>query len=73
VTKLRRRKWVVHVVGIGERREAYRVFVEEAEGKRPIGRLRYRCVVTRLQKNPMLHHTMSLHFTVVWCYECNWY
>jgi len=54
-----------HVAGIGERREAYRVLVEEAEGKRVIGRLRHRCVVTRLQKIPC--YTTQCHYTLQLC------
>jgi hypothetical protein len=35
-------KWVGHVTGMGERRGEYRVWVEKPEGRRPLGRPRYR-------------------------------
>jgi hypothetical protein len=35
-------KWAGHVGCRGEKRNAYRVFVEWPEGKRPLGRLRHR-------------------------------
>jgi len=42
VIKLRRMRWVGHVVCMGERRGVYRVFVGKPEGKRPLGRPRHR-------------------------------
>jgi len=42
VIKLRRMKWVGHVVRMGESRGAYRVLVGKRKGKRPLGRLRCR-------------------------------
>jgi hypothetical protein len=42
VTKLRRTRWREHVAHMGERRNAYVVLVEKAEGKRPPGRPRHR-------------------------------
>jgi hypothetical protein len=38
----RRVKWAGHVVGMGEKRNAYRVLVRKLEGKRPLGRSRRR-------------------------------
>ena len=42
VIKSRRMKWVGHVARMGGRRGAYRVLVGKPEGKRPLGRPRYR-------------------------------
>jgi hypothetical protein len=42
--KSRRMGWAWHVVRMGEKRNAYRLSVGKSEGKRPIGRLRHRCV-----------------------------
>jgi hypothetical protein len=42
--KSRRMKWVCHIAGMGEKRNAYRIFVGEPEGKRPLGRPRRRWV-----------------------------
>jgi hypothetical protein len=39
VIKLRRMRWVGHVVRTGEGRGVYRVLVGKPEGKRPMGRL----------------------------------
>jgi len=36
--KSRRMRWVGHVGHMGEERGVYRVLVEKAEGKRPLGR-----------------------------------
>jgi hypothetical protein len=41
----RRMSWVGHVVRMGEKRNAYRIFVGKPEGKRPLGRPRSRWVV----------------------------
>ena len=38
VIKSRRKRWVGHVVHVGERRGAYKVLVGKPEGKRPCGR-----------------------------------
>jgi len=35
-------RWVGHVARLGARRRVYRVLVEKPEGKRPLGRSRYR-------------------------------
>jgi hypothetical protein len=42
VIKLRRVRWVGHVVRMGERRGIYRVLVVKPEGKRPLGKPRHR-------------------------------
>jgi len=42
VIKLRRIRWVGHVVRMGERKGIYRVLVGKPEGKRPLGRHRHR-------------------------------
>ena len=34
--------WAGHVVGVGEKRGAYKVLVGKPEGNRPLGRPRYR-------------------------------
>ena len=44
VIKSRRMKWAGHVACMGEERGVYRVLVGKAEGKRPLGRPRRRCV-----------------------------
>jgi hypothetical protein len=40
--KSRRLRWALHVARIGETRNAYRIWVGKAEGKRPPGRTRHR-------------------------------
>ena len=40
--KSRRMTWAGHVVGMGEKRGAYKVLVGKPEGNRPLGRPRYR-------------------------------
>jgi hypothetical protein len=40
----RRMRWAGHVVRMGEKRNAYRIFVGWPEGKRPLGRPRRRWV-----------------------------
>jgi hypothetical protein len=35
-------KWVGHIARMGERRGAYRLLVEKSEGRRPLGRPKYR-------------------------------
>jgi hypothetical protein len=42
VIKLRRMRWVGHVVWMGEGRGVYRVLVGKPEGKRSLGRPRHR-------------------------------
>ena len=42
VIKSRRMSWAGHVAGMGERRGVYRVLVGKPDGKRPLGRPRYR-------------------------------
>jgi hypothetical protein len=37
-------RWAGHVTRIGEKRNAYRILVGKAEGKRPLGRPRHRWV-----------------------------
>jgi hypothetical protein len=44
IIKSRRMRWAGHVAGVGEKRNAYRLFVGKQEGKRPLGRPRRRCV-----------------------------
>jgi hypothetical protein len=45
IIKLRRMRWAGHVARMGEKRNAYRLFVGKPEGKRPLGRPRRRWVV----------------------------
>jgi hypothetical protein len=42
VIKLRRMRWVGHVACMGDRRGAYKVLVRKPEGKRLLGRHRYK-------------------------------
>jgi hypothetical protein len=42
VIKSRRMRWAGHVARIGERRGAYRILVGRPEGRRPLGRPRFR-------------------------------
>jgi len=42
VIKSRKIRWPGHVVRMGDRRGVYRVLVGKPEGKRPLGRPRYR-------------------------------
>jgi hypothetical protein len=42
VIKSRRLRWAGHVARMGERRVAYRALVGKPEGRRPLGRPRYR-------------------------------
>jgi hypothetical protein len=42
--KSRRMRWVGHVAGMREKRNAYRIMVGKPEGKRPLGRPRRRWV-----------------------------
>jgi len=42
VIKSRRMRWVEHEPCMGDRRHAYMVLVGRTEGKRPLGRPRYR-------------------------------
>jgi hypothetical protein len=41
---LRRMRWVGHVARMGEKRNVYRLLVGKPEGKRSLGRPRYRWV-----------------------------
>jgi hypothetical protein len=40
ISKSRRMRWAGHVARMGEKRNAYRLFVGKPEGKRPLGRPR---------------------------------
>jgi hypothetical protein len=42
--KIRMMRWAGHVARMGEKRNAYRIFVGKPEGKRPRGRPRRRWV-----------------------------
>ena len=42
VIKSRRMRWEGHVAHMGERRGVYRVLVGKPDGKKPLGRPRYR-------------------------------
>jgi hypothetical protein len=42
VIKSRRLRWAGHVARMGERRGAYRALVGKPDGRRPLGRPRYR-------------------------------
>jgi hypothetical protein len=42
--KSRRMRWTGHVARMGEKRNAYTIFVGNPEGKRPLGRPRHRWV-----------------------------
>jgi hypothetical protein len=42
IIKSRRMRWVGHVARMGEKRNAYRLFMGKPEGKRPLGRPRRR-------------------------------
>jgi hypothetical protein len=44
IIKSRRMRWTGHVALIGEKRNAYRLLVGKAEGKRPLRRPRHRWV-----------------------------
>jgi hypothetical protein len=44
IIKSRRMRWAGHVARIGEKRNVYRLLVEEPEGKRPLGRPRRRWI-----------------------------
>jgi hypothetical protein len=44
IIKSRRMRWTGHVERMGEKRNAYRLLVGKAEGKRPLGRPRRRWV-----------------------------
>jgi hypothetical protein len=44
IIKSRRMRWEGHVARMGEKRNAYRLFVGKPEGKRPLGRPRRRWV-----------------------------
>jgi hypothetical protein len=46
--KSRRMKWAGHVERIGEKRNAYIVFVGKSEGKRPLGRGGRRIILKRI-------------------------
>jgi hypothetical protein len=42
MNKSRRMRWAGHVAPMGKKRNAYRILVGKAEGKRPLGRPRHR-------------------------------
>jgi hypothetical protein len=42
IMKARRMRWVGHVVGMREKRNAYKLLVGKPEGRRPLGRPRHR-------------------------------
>jgi hypothetical protein len=42
IIKSRRMRWAIHVAGMGEKRNAYRLLVGKPEGKRPLGKPRRR-------------------------------
>jgi hypothetical protein len=42
--KLRRVRWARHIARMEEKRNAYKIFMEQPEGKRPLGRPRRRWV-----------------------------
>jgi hypothetical protein len=44
IIKSRRMRWAGHIARMGEKRNAYRLFVGKPEGKRPLGRPRHRWV-----------------------------
>jgi hypothetical protein len=44
MVKSRRMRWAGHVTRTGEKRNACRILVGKSEGKRPLGRQRYRWV-----------------------------
>jgi hypothetical protein len=44
IIKSRRMRWAGHVARMGEKRNVYRLLVGKPEGKRPLGRLRRRCI-----------------------------
>jgi hypothetical protein len=44
IIKARRMRWAGHVARMGEKRNAYRLFVGKPEGRRPLGRPRRRCL-----------------------------
>jgi hypothetical protein len=46
VIKSRRMRWAGHVARMGEETGVYRVLVGRSEGKRPLGRPRYRWRIT---------------------------
>jgi hypothetical protein len=44
VTRMRRMRWAGHIARMGEKRNAYRIFMGKPEGKRPLGTPRRRRV-----------------------------
>jgi hypothetical protein len=44
IIKSRRMRWAGHVVGMGEKRNVYRLLAGKPEGKRPLGRPRRRWI-----------------------------
>jgi hypothetical protein len=46
IIKSRRMRWAGHIARMGEKRNTYRLLVGKPEGKRPLGRPRYRCIST---------------------------
>jgi hypothetical protein len=45
--KSRRMRLAGHVARMGSKRNVYRILVEKPEGKRPLGRLRYRWIILK--------------------------
>jgi hypothetical protein len=41
--KSRRMRWAGHVARTGAKRNVYRILVGKPKGKKPLGRVRYRC------------------------------
>jgi hypothetical protein len=44
IIKSMRMRWARHVARMGEKKNVYRLLVRKAEGKRPLGRPRRRCI-----------------------------
>jgi hypothetical protein len=44
IIKSRRKRWAGHVERMGEKRNVYRLLVGKPEGRRPLGRPRYRWI-----------------------------
>jgi hypothetical protein len=57
--KSRRMRWTGHVARMGDRRNAYRIFVGKPEGRRPLGRPRCRWVDNIVQCWGYLSHFVT--------------